>query len=192
MGEDVVHQDDARQVLDGRIVNQALAAGTERTLPTRRELGPPRQLRQQATLPPSSNYAPGVADRSAIEWTEASWNPATGCSKVSPGCAHCYAETFAERWRGMPFELRQIAGVRQDLDQRSLRRQGRLSRGFRVETRVDPLRLRTSLSFPLLRARFNPSCSTGGQPANRRASPSPHRPRGGRCGARDIERGGVR
>jgi protein gp37 len=43
-----------------------------------------------------------VADRSAIEWTEASWNPATGCSKVSPGCAHCYAETFAERWRGVP------------------------------------------------------------------------------------------
>jgi protein gp37 len=30
------------------------------------------------------------------------WNPVTGCSKVSPGCAHCYAETFAERWRGIP------------------------------------------------------------------------------------------
>src|SRR4051812_18578260 len=30
------------------------------------------------------------------------WNPVTGCSKVSPGCAHCYAETFAERWRGVP------------------------------------------------------------------------------------------
>jgi protein gp37 len=43
-----------------------------------------------------------VADRSAIEWTEATWNPVTGCSKVSPGCAHCYAETFAERWRGVP------------------------------------------------------------------------------------------
>lgn len=43
-----------------------------------------------------------MADRSAIEWTEASWNPTTGCSKVSPGCAHCYAETFAERWRGVP------------------------------------------------------------------------------------------
>jgi protein gp37 len=54
-----------------------------------------------------------MADRSAIEWTEATWNPVTGCSKVSPGCAHCYAETFAERWRGVPghpyeqgFELR--------------------------------------------------------------------------------------
>lgn len=39
---------------------------------------------------------------SPIEWTEATWNPVTGCSKVSPGCAHCYAETFAERWRGIP------------------------------------------------------------------------------------------
>jgi protein gp37 len=43
-----------------------------------------------------------MADRSRIEWTEATWNPVTGCSKVSPGCAHCYAETFAERWRGVP------------------------------------------------------------------------------------------
>jgi protein gp37 len=43
-----------------------------------------------------------MADRSAIEWTEATWNPVTGCSKVSPGCAHCDAETFAERWRGTP------------------------------------------------------------------------------------------
>src|SRR4051812_17949652 len=43
-----------------------------------------------------------MADRSTIEWTQATWNPVTGCSKVSPGCAHCYAETFAERWRGVP------------------------------------------------------------------------------------------
>jgi protein gp37 len=39
---------------------------------------------------------------STIEWTESTWNPVTGCDKVSPGCAHCYAETFAERWRGVP------------------------------------------------------------------------------------------
>jgi len=39
---------------------------------------------------------------SSIEWTEATWNPVTGCSKVSPGCAHCYAETFAERFRNVP------------------------------------------------------------------------------------------
>jgi protein gp37 len=43
-----------------------------------------------------------VADRSRIEWTEATWNPVTGCDQVSPGCAHCYAKTFAERWRGVP------------------------------------------------------------------------------------------
>src|SRR3954454_17970541 len=44
---------------------------------------------------------------STIEWTESTWNPVTGCTKVSPGCAHCYAETFAERWRGIsghPYE----------------------------------------------------------------------------------------
>jgi protein gp37 len=43
-----------------------------------------------------------VSDNSSIEWTEATWNPVTGCTKVSPGCAHCYAETFAERFRGVP------------------------------------------------------------------------------------------
>lgn len=35
----------------------------------------------------------------AIEWTDATWNPVTGCSKVSPGCAHCYAETLSHRWQ---------------------------------------------------------------------------------------------
>jgi len=43
-----------------------------------------------------------MAERSQIEWTDATWNPVTGCTKVSPGCKHCYAETFAERWRGVP------------------------------------------------------------------------------------------
>ena len=43
-----------------------------------------------------------MAQASPIEWTEATWNPVTGCTKVSPGCAHCYAETFAERFRGVP------------------------------------------------------------------------------------------
>ena len=42
-----------------------------------------------------------MSDNSKIEWTEATWNPVTGCTKVSPGCDHCYAETFAERWRGV-------------------------------------------------------------------------------------------
>jgi protein gp37 len=39
---------------------------------------------------------------SAIEWTEATWNPVTGCSKVSPGCAHCYAETLSHRFGWTP------------------------------------------------------------------------------------------
>jgi len=43
-----------------------------------------------------------MSDRSQIEWTDATWNPVRGCKKVSPGCKHCYAETFAERWRGVP------------------------------------------------------------------------------------------
>jgi protein gp37 len=42
-----------------------------------------------------------MSDNSAIEWTDATWNPVTGCTKVSPGCDHCYAETFAERFRGV-------------------------------------------------------------------------------------------
>jgi protein gp37 len=48
-----------------------------------------------------------MSDHSRIEWTDASWNPVRGCTKVSPGCAHCYAETFAERFRGVaghPYE----------------------------------------------------------------------------------------
>ncbi len=43
-----------------------------------------------------------MSDRSAIEWTDATWNPVRGCSKISPGCKHCYAERFAERFRGVP------------------------------------------------------------------------------------------
>lgn len=39
---------------------------------------------------------------SKIEWTDATWNPVRGCTKISPGCAHCYAETLAERFRGVP------------------------------------------------------------------------------------------
>lgn len=43
-----------------------------------------------------------MSDRSAIEWTDASWNPVTGCTEVSPGCDNCYARVFAERFRGVP------------------------------------------------------------------------------------------
>ncbi len=48
-----------------------------------------------------------MADNSAIEWTDATWNPVTGCTKIGPGCDHCYAERFAERFRGVlghPYE----------------------------------------------------------------------------------------
>ena len=48
-----------------------------------------------------------MSDHSAIEWTEATWNPVTGCQEVSPGCDHCYARTFAQRFRGVaghPYE----------------------------------------------------------------------------------------
>ena len=54
-----------------------------------------------------------MAQKTAIEWTDATWNPVAGCTKVGPGCDNCYAERFAERWRGVPghpyefgFELR--------------------------------------------------------------------------------------
>lgn len=56
-----------------------------------------------------------MSQQSAIEWTDATWNPVRGCTKVSPGCKYCYASTFAERFRGVPghpyeqgFDLRLI------------------------------------------------------------------------------------
>jgi protein gp37 len=42
-----------------------------------------------------------MGDHSAIEWTDATWNPVTGCTKISPGCTHCYAERLAGRLRAM-------------------------------------------------------------------------------------------
>lgn len=43
-----------------------------------------------------------MAQTSSIEWTDATWNPVTGCTKITPGCDNCYAARFAERWRGIP------------------------------------------------------------------------------------------
>lgn len=43
-----------------------------------------------------------MADKSSIEWTDSTWNPVTGCTKISAGCDNCYAERFSERWRGTP------------------------------------------------------------------------------------------
>jgi hypothetical protein len=48
-----------------------------------------------------------MAQNSSIEWTDATWNPVRGCTKISPGCKRCYAETFAERLKGVkghPYE----------------------------------------------------------------------------------------
>jgi len=49
-----------------------------------------------------------MASSSEIEWTDATWNPVRGCTKISPGCKNCYAERFAERFRGVvghPYEF---------------------------------------------------------------------------------------
>src|SRR4029079_17901807 len=49
-----------------------------------------------------------MSETSTIEWTDATWNPVRGCTKISPGCKNCYAERFAERFRGVtghPFEF---------------------------------------------------------------------------------------
>lgn len=58
-----------------------------------------------------------MSSKSSIEWTDATWNPVRGCTKISPGCKHCYAETFAERFRGVKghpyeqgFDLRLVPG----------------------------------------------------------------------------------
>jgi protein gp37 len=56
-----------------------------------------------------------MSSQSSIEWTDATWNPVRGCTKISAGCKNCYAEVFAERFRGVPghayergFELRLV------------------------------------------------------------------------------------
>lgn len=51
-----------------------------------------------------------MADKSAIEWTEATWNPTTGCDKTSPGCDHCYALTLSRRLKAMGSEKYQNDG----------------------------------------------------------------------------------
>ena len=43
-----------------------------------------------------------MAENSTIEWTDTTWNPVTGCTKISAGCDSCYAERFSERFRGVP------------------------------------------------------------------------------------------
>jgi protein gp37 len=43
-----------------------------------------------------------MSEHSQIEWTDSTWNPVRGCTKISPGCKHCHAERFSERFRGVP------------------------------------------------------------------------------------------
>ncbi len=58
-----------------------------------------------------------MAEKTSIQWTDSTWNPVRGCTKISAGCTYCYAEAFAERWRGIKghpyeqgFDLRLIPG----------------------------------------------------------------------------------
>jgi protein gp37 len=69
-----------------------------------------------------------MSDNTKIEWSDATWNPVTGCTEVSPGCDHCYAKTFAERWRGTPGHY--------------------FENGFDVQLRPDKLRLPLSWRKP--------------------------------------------
>lgn len=69
-----------------------------------------------------------MGDSTAIEWTEATWNPVTGCTKVSTGCMHCYAERLSERLRAMG--------------------QPRYAKGFRVAIHDDALELPLSWKRP--------------------------------------------
>ena len=58
-----------------------------------------------------------MGELSSIEWTDSTWNPVTGCTKVSAGCDNCYAERFAERFRGVaghPFEMGFDLTLRED------------------------------------------------------------------------------
>src|SRR5947209_16631394 len=71
-----------------------------------------------------------MALNSSIEWTEATWNPVTGCSKISPGCKHCYAERMAKRLEAM--------GVRRYRD------------GFNVTLQPDTLNLPLTWRTPKL------------------------------------------
>ena len=43
-----------------------------------------------------------MSEKTSIEWTETTWNPVSGCTKISRGCENCYAERFSERFRGVP------------------------------------------------------------------------------------------
>jgi protein gp37 len=78
-----------------------------------------------------------VADKSSIEWTEATWNPTTGCDRTSPGCDHCYALTLAKRLKAM--------GVAKYQNDGDLRTSGP---GFGVTAHADALAVPLHWSTP--------------------------------------------
>ena len=76
-----------------------------------------------------------MSGSSAIEWTEFTWNPVTGCTKVSPGCKHCYAERMARRLQGMSqprYERGFEVTLQEDVLERPFKRSGRGSDGERL------------------------------------------------------------
>src|SRR5437870_4641154 len=105
-----------------------------------------------------------MAEKSLIEWTDATWNPVTGCTKISAGCDNCYAERLSERLRGTPghpfencFDLtlrpdRRIEPRRHRLgDRRWRKRPPRAPDGARMGE-VDPRAVQGSSGCVLLQA----------------------------------------
>jgi len=89
-----------------------------------------------------------VGKKSAIAWTDATWNPVTGCAKVSPGCKYCYAERFAERWRGVPgHPYEQGFDLRLWPDRLNLPLTWKKPRMIFVDSMGDPFHEKVPLSF---------------------------------------------
>lgn len=88
-----------------------------------------------------------MPDRSAIEWTDATWNPVAGCTKVSPGCAHCYAEAITLRFgRGTPF-LPGLATIRLHYDRLDIPLRWRAPRRVFVNSMSDLFHEQVPLEF---------------------------------------------
>ena len=71
--------------------------------------------------------------RSGIEWTESTWNPLTGCTKISPGCKHCYAERMAKRLKAMG-QPNYINGFKLTMHEHVLEKKARRTRSWFVST----------------------------------------------------------
>ncbi|MBV9869359.1 MAG: phage Gp37/Gp68 family protein [Frankiaceae bacterium] len=98
-----------------------------------------------------------MSDRSAIEWTEATWNPSTGCDRISAGCDNCYALTLAKRLKAMGHAKYQLDGnpttsgpgfaVREHPDSLDIPRRWRAPRVVFVNSMSDLFHARVSDSF---------------------------------------------